>query len=57
MTDEQLLWASKQFWFERSGGDEQGLFVVGRESYGSRVALVFYDFARLAVWAELQRDS
>jgi hypothetical protein len=56
MTLEQIKWASQQFWFEYSGKDADGAFVVGRDSYGSRPALVFHDFEKLAAWSIQQRN-
>lgn len=56
MTPEQIEWARKQFWFDSSGEDAEGVFVVGWDSWGSRNALLFRDFDKLREWAELQRD-
>lgn len=56
MTPEQVDWAEKQFWFERAGKDDEGLFVIGRDSFGSRVALMFYEFDKLTAWAANQRN-
>lgn len=56
MTLEQLYWASEQFWFERSGEDTIGRYVVGRDCWGSRPALIFYDFNKLIEWASGQRN-
>lgn len=56
MTPEQIEWARKQFWFDRTGEDAEGVFVVGWDSWGSRNALQFRDFEKLREWAELQRD-
>lgn len=56
MTAEQVIWASEQYWFEGSGEDEDGIFVIGRDSFGSRVALVFHEFENLTVWAAQQRN-
>lgn len=57
MTAEQLHWATKQFWFEGSGQDSQDNYVIGRDSNGSRPALVFHDFIKLTEWAAGQRDN
>lgn len=56
MTTDQVKWAEQHFWFERSGVDDEGVFVIGRESFGSRVALMFYEFDKLTAWAANQRD-
>lgn len=56
MTTDQVKWAEQHFWFERSNEDDEGVFVIGRESFGSRVALVFYEFDKLTAWAANQRD-
>ncbi|MDF9778982.1 hypothetical protein OKW11_006028 [Pseudomonas baetica] len=56
MTPEQIEWARTQFWFDRSGEDAEGVFVVGWDSWGSRNALLFRDFDKLQEWAVLQRD-
>jgi hypothetical protein len=56
MTPEQVSWAKEQFWFERTGVDEEGVYVIGWDSFGSRPALVFYDFDKLTAWAEGQRN-
>ena len=56
MTPEQVNWAEQQFWFEGSGADDEGVFVIGRESFGSRVALMFYEFDKLTAWAANQQD-
>jgi hypothetical protein len=56
MTPEQLRWASEQFWFERSGADDEGSYVVGRECWGSRPALIFHEFDKLVEWAGGQRN-
>ncbi|MGE8063843.1 hypothetical protein [Pseudomonas sp. NPDC089569] len=56
MTPEQIEWARQQFWFDRSGEDADGMFVVGWDSWGSRNALLFRDFGELEEWASMQRE-
>ena len=56
MTPEQIKWASEQFWFERSEVDSEGVYVVGRDSYGSRPELLFREFEQLVAWSGQQRN-
>lgn len=56
LTPDQVKWASEQVWFEQSGEDAEGVFVIVRDSYGSRPSLVFRDFRNLAEWSARQQD-
>ena len=54
MTSDQVLWAKGQHWYEGSGQDSQGHYVIGRDSFGSRPALLFYEVDKLREWASYQ---
>lgn len=57
MTTDELLWAKGQHWYEGAGQDSQGNFVIGRDSFGSRLALVFREFNKLREWASYQTHN